>query len=221
MGLTPGAGQRPGILPCRNRGDRAMKRLSETTQALVTVLAAALAAQFCMTPATAQGLHLGWCIGVGNPHKSANCGNGGGSGGQPGPGGTGLPPVTTELPASQTLQPTGSGVTVAPVLAPYAIPTPTPYQVPTPVPYQQPVAEPHLVPQVGPQKPYQVPTAIPYQQPVAVPHQVPQVGPPKPYQVPAPVPYQQPVAVPHTRCRRSAPRSRIKCRRLFPTSGPS
>ncbi len=64
-----------------------------------------VASLFCGQSQADNGLHLGWCNGVGNPHKAANCGGGSG----PTTGGT---PST--VPTSNQLPGTGGSVTTTP-----------------------------------------------------------------------------------------------------------
>lgn len=150
-------------------------------------------------PAQAAGLHLGWCIGVGNNHQTTDCDTGGGTSMT-----TGVPDlVTPPLGATTMLAPTlplgpgklskpkpGGGYALVPFPQPVPIPPLAPGQVPIAVPYPHPVAVPPMVPQMAPGR---VPTAVPYPQPVAVPPLVPLLVPGR---VPTAVPYPQPVAVP-------------------------
>jgi len=180
---------------------------------LRALILASLAGAVGVTTADAQGQHLGWCIGVGNPHRSANCGTSS----------TMQTTGTTQVPTATQLPQTGGGtlptpatvatttITVQP-LAPTTVTGFGPVGVsivvrPNPptvvagygaVPQLPPQLVPGQVPQPVPQPiPYMVPTLAPPLAPGQVPQPVPQ---PIPYRVPtlAPplVPGQVPVAVP-------------------------
>ena len=154
-----------------------------------------------------SGLHLGWCIGVGNQHHTANCPPGGSPVGITGPGGQ-TPSVTQPGPGTQTPDPVLiPHVPLPPTRGPdtnpaIAVPVPAPYRIPSlvpqPSPNRQPVAVPGQIPQPTPQaRPHLVPYPTPNRQPVAVPGQVPQPTPQaRPHLVPQPSPNRQPVAVP-------------------------
>ncbi len=170
-------------------------------------------------PLFANGNHLGWCIGVGNPHRAPECGGSpqvGGSVPQTGGGsvptvnqigstGSGTQPnpvVVTPLPIDTGTgtnplplpqgQPGGSSAGSTPTLVPVMVPTATPSQIPTAVPGQVPVATPGQVP-TAVLTPGQVPTAVPGQVPVATPGQVPTAIPgQRPSVVPVIIPFTNP-----------------------------
>lgn len=157
------------------------------------------ASTLATAPAQAAGLHLGWCIGVGNTHQTSSCDTSGNVGTVT----SGPAAITPPLGATTTLAPTlplgpgkvtkpkpGGGYALVPVPQPVPIPPLVPGRVPTAMPYPHPVAVPPMVPSLVPGR---VPTAVPYPQPVAVP---PMVPPLVPGRVPTAVPYPHPVAVP-------------------------
>ncbi len=86
--------------------------------------------------ASGNGNHYGWCNGVGNPHKGANCGGGSGStGGQtpssvpasnqlPQPG-NGPQPTPDQLPITVTPNPPTTFTGTSPVVTVQPIPTPS------------------------------------------------------------------------------------------------
>ena len=154
------------------------------------------------------GLHLGWCIGVGNRHHSSSCT----STNQPAPDhqGTANVPVTGPGTNSET---GGSPLQLLPgaLLGPtkgklkepdYPVPYPTPYPIPNQVPQAVPTPVPVAVPpRVPPLRTYPVPNSVPGRVPQAVPTPVPAAVPPRvpplrPYPVPNAVPGRVPQAVP-------------------------
>ena len=135
----------------------------------------------------AEGGHLGWCNGVGNPHQVSSCG------------GSSQPP-TTPLPGSvpTSNQLPGGTVTPTPANVPVLTPMLVPGQVPVQVPNATPGATPQMVPQivaVPGQVPMQVPMQVPNATPGATPQMVPQIV-AVPGQVPMQVPMQVPNATP-------------------------
>ena len=135
----------------------------------------------------AEGGHLGWCNGVGNPHQVSSCG------------GSSQPP-TTPLPGSvpTSNQLPGGTVTPTPANVPVLTPMLVPGQVPVQVPNATPGATPQMVPQivaVPGQVPMQVPMQVPNATPGATPQMVPQIV-AVPGQVPTQVPMQVPNATP-------------------------
>ncbi|MCR9150724.1 MAG: hypothetical protein NXH83_11160 [Rhodobacteraceae bacterium] len=160
---------------------------------LRALILASLAGAVGVTTADAQGQHLGWCIGVGNPHRSADCG----TSSTMQTTGTTQVPTATQLPQTsggtlptpatvatttitvQPLAPTtvtgfgpvGASIVVRPnpptVVVGYgAVPQLPPQLVPGQVP--QPVLQP-----IPDRVPTLAPPLVPGQVPVAVPGQVP------------------------------------------------
>ncbi len=169
--------------------------------------------------AAGQGLHLGWCNGVGNKHVGANCPSGGTSattpvatstqtGGAAQTGGATQPPLPTTTGQTAVVVTSGGGgatyatpypqPTLAPQLAPQQVPQPrpqaTPYLVPQPLAQPTPVAQPQRVPQLVPQpQPQPIPQRAPQLQPQPIPQRVPVA---QPQRVPQQVPRPQPQAIP-------------------------
>ncbi len=157
-------------------------------------LAAALVSFSQATAGWSAGNHLGWCQGVGNPHKSSDCRGAGISGASTG---TSNLPVqsSNQLPGQQSLPPTVSGGYAVPPLPPSLVPYPVPNPTPTPIPYKIPqlVPQPYPVPVLAPTlAPYLVPKPTPN----AVPNKIPQLV-PQPYPVPVLAPALAPYPVPN------------------------
>jgi hypothetical protein len=155
--------------------------------------------------AFADGGHLGWCNGVGNPHQVSSCG------GSTQPPTTPLPgsvPISNQLPGG-AVPPTPANVPVlAPMQVPGQVPNATPgatpqmvpqiVAVPGQVPMQVPNATPGATPPMAPQVvlvPGQVPMQVPTPTPGATPQMVPQIV-AVPGQVPMQVPNATPTATP-------------------------
>jgi len=164
---------------------------------LRALILASLAGAVGVTTADAQGQHLGWCIGVGNPHRSANCGTSS----------TMQTTGTTQVPTATQLPQTGGGTLPTPATVPTTTITVQPL-APTTVTGFGPVGvsivvrpnPPTVVAGYGavPQLPPQlVPGQVP--QPVLqpIPDRVPTLAPPLvPGQVPVAVPGQVPPMIP-------------------------
>lgn len=130
-------------------------------------------------PAFADGGHLGWCNGVGNPHQVSSCGGG-------------TQPPTTLLPGSIPTANQIPGVAVPPT--PMQVPVLAPVQSPSLVPTPTPGATPQMVPQIV-AIPGQIPMQVPTPTPGATPQMVPQIV-AVPGQVPMLVPTPTPGANP-------------------------
>jgi hypothetical protein len=84
-------------------------------QILTPLIAVSL---LCLAPAVSwsQGLHLGWCNGVGNQHQAANCG--GSSTGVPSGSTPNTVPTANQLPGGGVQQPTPAGMPATVVITP-------------------------------------------------------------------------------------------------------
>ena len=164
---------------------------------LRALILASLAGAVGVTTADAQGQHLGWCIGVGNPHRSANCGTSS----------TMQTTGTTQVPTATQLPQTGGGtlptpatvatttITVQP-LAPTTVTGFGPVGVSIVVRPNPPtvVAGYGAVPQLPPQL---VPGQVPQPVPQPIPYMAPTLAPPlAPGQVQVAVPGQVPPMIP-------------------------
>ncbi|MDW4496396.1 hypothetical protein R5H30_00255 [Sulfitobacter sp. D35] len=149
----------------------------------------------------AAGNHYGWCIGVGNPHRTANCDHAATGTGTGGSTTTQPSTVTPSTGTTTTLGPTQPAMqtpVLAPTLQPQQVPQRVPQRVPQPIPQRVPPKKSNTgggYHQVPPTQNVAVPTPLPQRTPQIVPPTI-NVPPHKVTAVPKPLPQRQPVLVP-------------------------